>query len=226
MNDDFRQELDYWDKELSLQGAYPNAIINRTDPNRLINEFPEILFKYLTLLNLRGVKTPKILDVGSGALSMLSFASYNNLAELTCADPLNDEYLKLLEKYSYPLYYKTVSVNGESLTSKLKENSFDIVWMHNALDHTQDPKKTVEQMSRVLKPEGYLMILGWNREGSAEGWNGLHQNDIFLSPLGKLMCETQSSIECLDENLHLIVIEKLAPSIDLRSWMRIVYQKK
>lgn len=225
MDNIFQEELDYWDNELSLKGTYPNAIINRTTPELLIKEFPNILFRYITLSRINGNEKPKILDVGSGALSMLSFASFNGLADLTCADPLNDEYIKLVKKYNYPLYYETVSVYGEKLTSKLSKNSFDIAWMYNAIDHSQNPKKVVEEMTKVLKPNGYLIISGWNREGSSEGWRGLHQSDIFLSPLGKLMRETPTKIECIDEGLPLSVVEKTNASVEERTWMTIVYQK-
>ncbi len=36
--------------------------------------------------------------------------------------------------------------------------SFDIVFCSNALDHTEDPNKTVTEIHRVLKPQGYFVL--------------------------------------------------------------------
>ena len=39
-HDGFQSELAYWDRELSLQGDYPDAILNRSVPERMEREFP------------------------------------------------------------------------------------------------------------------------------------------------------------------------------------------
>src|SRR5690606_31609136 len=134
-------------------------------------------------------------DVGSGPLSMLNYGAYHNLFELTCSDPLGLEYEKLLKKNNLKNQTHIIPCSGEKLTDQFGINKFDMVWMHNAIDHAKDPVAVFEQLVSILRPGGYLVVQGWTREGTAEGWNGLHQHDIFLLPNGKLMCESKNDLE-------------------------------
>lgn len=63
--------------------------------------------------------------------------------------------------------------------------------MYNALDHSQQPNVVVRQLVDVLRPDGYLLIQGWSREGTSQAWNGLHQHDLFVAPGGRPMSAPQ-----------------------------------
>jgi len=219
----FQAEIDYWDKELSLSGVYPHAIINRSTPSLMYKEYPQLFDKYLNLLPKENAI--KVLDVGSGPLSMLAYGHYKKLYDLDCVDPLADIYRKLLEKYHFEISYGMINCPGESLSNILATNSYDIVWIHNALDHSQNPETVMIEMSKVLKRGGYLCVAGWAREGTAEGFLGLHQNDLYLED-GHLVLATKGSAtsKVIDSLPKLQVVEHDTNN-DTREWFHIVYRK-
>lgn len=201
---DYQSEIDYWDKELSLTGVYPEAIINRSTPGLMIKEYPNVFEKYRK----RFSKIPKVLDVGSGPLSMLAYGQNNNLISLTCVDPLGKVYMNLLKKYNFQNEYEIIDSPGELISKKFRKSSFDIVWIHNALDHSFSPKQTVIEAEKVLATNGYLMILGWSKEGTAEGFNGLHQNDLFINK-GRLWCSNKEGNSEQIDNISTLQVDNV-----------------
>lgn len=222
----FDAEIAYWDKELSLKGDYASNILARLTPEKMIDEYPTLFEKYRGKISRTGAK---VLDVGSGPLSLLAYGYYQKLYELDCVDPLADKYLELLAKYDYRIDYRLIQCPGETLSTVFAENAYDIVWMHNALDHSQDPEIVVKELAKVLRPGGYLCIAGWANEGTAEGFLGLHQNDLRLVG-GRLHLSTKAvrapkQIDALD---CLTVIESNQSKAKgaSKEWMQIVYQKR
>ena len=92
----------------------------------------------------------KILDVGCGILTVLHFLP--GVLKIGI-DPLADEYKKI---YKYPLGLIIQKSYGEKL--KYAKESFDVVFITNALDHTKDPKQVILEIWRVLKNKGYLVL--------------------------------------------------------------------
>ena len=176
--ENFKGEIDYWDRELSLHGDYPEDIKDRVIPERMKNIFPSCLFPLMKEVKNR---LPRILDVGSGPVSMLNYGEEKKLIHLTTADPLADEYYKLLLKYNYCLKYPAFCLPGEKLSTGLKENHFDITWCHNALDHSQSPGEVVKEMIKVTRYGGYIVIHTWENEGTFEGFHGLHKHNLFFN---------------------------------------------
>lgn len=60
---------------------------------------------------------------------------------------------------------KITSYVSISYAEKLpfKDNNFDIVWLHEVLEHVDDDRKTIEECFRVLKKGGRLVIFAPNR---------------------------------------------------------------
>jgi len=101
----------------------------------------------------------KILDVGCGA----GFIS-NELAlqghQVTGLD-VSAESLEIAK-----LYDKTGQVNyivGDAYNLNLPLESYDIVIALDFLEHVDDPKKTIEEMSKVLKKDGLCFFHTFNR---------------------------------------------------------------
>ena len=53
---------------------------------------------------------------------------------------------------------KIAFVVGDAYNLPYEENSFDMVTLSNSLHHFAEPQKIIEEMKRVLKPGGYLII--------------------------------------------------------------------
>ncbi|MEP6717140.1 MAG: class I SAM-dependent methyltransferase [Terriglobia bacterium] len=224
----FGSELSYWDTELSLEGTYPEAILNRSIPERMEKEFPAYLVPRFE--ELRGVfgSIPRVLDVGSGPLSMLSHGHRMGIFQLTAADPLATAYRDLLRKHNHPENCALVECSGEDLVRCFGPESFEMVWIHNALDHSQDPAKVMQAMTGVLRTGGYLVVQGWTREGTTELWNGLHQHDLYLDSTKRLMCETRGNPRavCLSDGLPLDVVEAFEPTEVPKMWLRLICRKR
>jgi SAM-dependent methyltransferase len=58
------------------------------------------------------------------------------------------------------------------------DNFFDIVHCVNALDHTQDIKKCLQEMLRVCKPGGWIYLRHYRNVGEREKYIGEHQWNI------------------------------------------------
>ncbi len=225
----FESELAYWDTELSLKGHYPDAILDRLQPERMKNTFPAMLTPYLDEIRACRGCAPAVLDVGSGPLSMLVYGARAGEFELTCADPLADHYDRLLRKYGYAPNSVLVRCFGEQLSASFGSGAFDLVWIHNALDHTQSPAAVFREMTLVLRPGGYLVLQGWSREGGAEGYIGLHQHDIYIAHDGRLMCETRTARGtvacCLTAGLPLVTVDSSEPTDSVKQWVRVIFRK-
>lgn len=91
----------------------------------------------------------KILDVGCGINTVLHYVKGKRFG----IDPLADEYFKL---YEYPEGINIKKGFGEHIP--FPDKYFNVVCCSNVLDHVTDPKKTVDEMYRVLKASGYLVL--------------------------------------------------------------------
>ncbi len=172
------------------------------------------------------------LDVGCGPSSLLSLGHLRGWFELTGVDPLADRYRAALEASGRTPAATLLAGFGEHLSKLFAPESFHLVFTCNALDHTQDPGRVVEQMSRVLAPGGVLFIQGYVREGSANHFHGLHQHDLYLRSGGRLMCRTRRwplrrgrHGVCISDGLPLEPIWQTTPSSEVKSPLQVVYRK-
>ena len=118
-----------------------------------------------------------ILDCGSGAVSVLH--GLRNDIEIYPADLLAIGYEKIFDYKKHNLL-PPLPYASEDLPLEFWKESFHIVHMRNALDHTQDPVKAYNSMLACVKPGGYLIIQGFENEGTFENWQGMHQWDICV----------------------------------------------
>lgn len=92
----------------------------------------------------------KILDVGCGISTVLHFIE----GEKFGIDPLADEYLKF---YNYPKDITIKRGRGEKIP--FPDKYFDVVFCTNTLDHVANPRKTIKEIHRVLKEDGYFILM-------------------------------------------------------------------
>lgn len=92
----------------------------------------------------------KILDVGCGINTVLHYLKGRRFG----IDPLACEYLK---SYQYPKGINIKKGFGEKIP--FPDKFFDVVFCTNALDHTTNPQKTVKEISRTLKSQGYFVLI-------------------------------------------------------------------
>ena len=91
----------------------------------------------------------RILEVGSGGCGL----SFNFGGDVIGIDPLADD-LRQLFPWQRDSKVPTLAAEGEHLP--FDDASFDIVLSDNVIDHAEDPQRIVNEMARVLKPDGLL----------------------------------------------------------------------
>lgn len=115
-------------------------------------------------------KGKKVLDVGCGVgMFMHQFKKLG--AEVYGIDVDKDK-VKIAKKRFNNVY--------EAPAEKLpfRKDSFDIVWLHEVIEHVEDDEKTISEAFRVLKPGGKLVIFAPNRLWPFET-HGIFKNDKY-----------------------------------------------
>jgi len=94
----------------------------------------------------------QILDIGSGP-PPTSVITYISEGEKVAIDPLMDSYV---EGFDIPPNIRLLKGIGESLP--FQGNTLNFVISTSALDHYYDPKMGLEEIYRILKREGILVL--------------------------------------------------------------------
>jgi 2-polyprenyl-3-methyl-5-hydroxy-6-metoxy-1,4-benzoquinol methylase len=148
---------------------------------------------------IKSVPHETVLDIGSGVVSIL-----NGWVNVIAADPLGDLY-KLV--FDYPKHKLTAPIPCPAEELEFKAE-FDIVHCSNAIDHTQNPILAYSKMMDAVKPGGYLIIQGFENEGTFENWEGFHQNDISVEANTLCLKNQTGSISVIDTKpTHLEFVE-------------------
>jgi ubiquinone/menaquinone biosynthesis C-methylase UbiE len=100
-----------------------------------------------------------ILEVGCGgrASGIISLESYK--PQYITAVDLSDKNLENTLNICHEYGFKNVKVmKGNALRLDFLDNSFDFVFSNGVIHHTEDPRKCFLEMTRVLKPGGFLFL--------------------------------------------------------------------
>ena len=184
-----KDELSFWEKALADGGRDWNP-----DEFRLRTDFDLPLQDELRdLISAAPGTTVRILDVGSGPLTRVGRRWPGRDVRITAADPLAEHYHALLRRLGIVPPVPTTFAHGERLLETFPPSQFDLAYASNALDHTYDPLKAIEQMLAVTRPGGCVYLWHFANEGKHNCYKGLHQwnldtvgNDFIISD-GKIV---------------------------------------
>lgn len=212
-----KSEIRFWDKWLKTKGLdWKDEFTKRLDPYLILQEdIVELLPKQPEI---------KILDVGAGPLTTLGKVFSDININIIAIDPLADEYNKLMAKYNITPIIRTINLTAEDLENYFSENSFDLVFASNSIDHTYSPEKSILSMLKVVKKNHFVYLKHRLNEAISENWKGLHQwnfshdkNDFIISSRNqtinfsqkyKSVCETTCNYK-INENMLSVRIKKL-----------------
>ncbi|MBY0404437.1 MAG: methyltransferase domain-containing protein, partial [Cyanobacteria bacterium] len=232
-NPGYQFEFHYWRAVLSLEfGEGQERILDRLIPDRMVHVYPREVISYLQAMTESLGRKPKVLDVGSGPVSIFGYGVQNNLIDLNAVDPLATQYIEVLDKLGYSLKHSLIKGFGEELSVLFGSDAFDLVWTENAIDHSISPSKVLEEMVKVVRPGGYVFLKCWTREGTFEEWSGLHQHDIYLNENLELVCESNApdkpikTLSILNKGLPLELVYSTPPSTEIRSQILMIWKKK
>lgn len=101
-----------------------------------------------------GKKSIAIADIGSGPFCKIGHYLKDVPISLYACD--SQDFTEFYKKYGVKPFKTIDYQNMEALT--YPDNTFTLVHCANALDHTKDAKKAVEEMIRICKPGGWVYI--------------------------------------------------------------------
>ncbi len=204
--------------------------LSQTNCERL---FPRFLLPYIQRFQGPDKRQVETLDIGCGPISVLRWGVLQGVLRVTGVDPLLDMYRMILQRHGLDglpaiACQRALNIYAEALASVLPPESFDIVFTRNAIDHVEDPIAVISQAEACLRPGGILVLDFHTREGSRQGWEQLHQFDLYLDETNQLVCQTQQGacrplvaaglglfvrqIVAKTEDVTVVILEKGEPS--------------
>jgi SAM-dependent methyltransferase len=119
---------------------------------------------------------PVIVDIGSGPVTTFGLGGPpGRRARLHAVDPLAYQYAYLLDAHKLAPPVRTEFGIAEDLSSHFDRDYADIVYSNNALDHSFDPLRSIEEMLHVTRPTGLVFLRHRRNEAEHENYSGLHQ---------------------------------------------------
>lgn len=125
------------------------------------------------------VPAPVIADIGSGAACIIGNV-YKDGLRVVPSDRLADEYAEMWRELGKQP--KVPVEKQDMLALTYPDNTFDVVYCANALDHSTDPWRAIKEMARVCKPKGMIYLRHMTRVGRAAHYRGLHMWNIERMP--------------------------------------------
>lgn len=129
------------------------------EPNIVKDEWDELVKKYRKLLpkvadRIDLKKTDRVLDIGCGPTVP---ARLLKKGKITGIEPLADK-LKISGKKYLP---GVEIICGQAEKMPFGSHSFKLAICRNVIDHTQKPKKIIEEVKRILKKDGYFFLVSY-----------------------------------------------------------------
>ena len=160
------EEIEFWDRWMATKGLeWPHEFKRRIEGSASISE--------RIIEGLDDPRKAKFLDVGAGPITALGTKYSGEPIDLICVDPLAPYYRELGRKHDVAVTVRQAF--AEDLTAAFEENTFDRTTCSNALDHSFDPLRGIEEMIRVTKVEGRIFLDHSINEAEFENYTGFHR---------------------------------------------------
>jgi SAM-dependent methyltransferase len=167
-------EMAFWRAWFKTSGSqWPEDYKFRIDPDTAIQDS---ITKHLTGVGSR----VRMLDVGAGPLTLVGKRWAGREFELTAVDALANKYDFLLKEAGLIPPIRTRQCESERLTELFSNDSFDVVYASNTLDHSYQPMDAIRQMLNVAKPGGIVLLQHFRNEAENAEYDGLHQWNFDL----------------------------------------------
>lgn len=141
-----------------------------------------ILNKYSNQFNLETlqlIKDKSVLDVGCGGSASGIYALNQFQPSSITGVDLSDNNIQNTKEICAKLNINNANiVKGSALNLPFANDSFDFVFSNGVIHHTPDPYACFQELTRVLKPNGYLFL-------GIYGYGGLYGK--ILHPAGMLI---------------------------------------
>lgn len=174
------EEIDHWQKALTDPNAPTyNLVRQRLDPQRPLDP------RFRELLQTPPGHRARILDIGSGPLTIMGYVWEDRQVDLHMIDALADEYNKIMAQAGIVPPVSPIQCHAEEIAQQFEPNSFDLIHSFNALDHAYAPLEALKQAMTLLKPGGWIYLRhkvneGKRIYGGLHQWNFCEENGQFI----------------------------------------------
>jgi SAM-dependent methyltransferase len=205
-----QSELRFWDDYFRTKGLeWHDTYGERFNPNLPLQHRLSAL--------LPPQEKIEILDVGAGPLTFLGKKSEGKRIYITAIDPLADEYDKLFAKYHIVPLVRTEKLDAEKLTTRFPENTFDLVFARNCIDHAYNPECAIIEMIKVVKKGCYVLMEHRVNEAEKEGYRGLHQWNFSMTIAGEFLINGKCFHVNFSEKYNAIC--QITCELDTENWL-------
>lgn len=181
-------EVAYWDAWLGSKGlawatdpvAAAEEFRARFDPTTPLQENLRNIIDYPLGSHMK-IGTPvRILDVGAGPATVLGSRWPAHPVWITAIDPLAEQYWPLMQREGLWPPVHTVKGDGEDICDFWPNDTFDLAYARNSLDHGYNPMQAIAGMVQVVKPGCCVYLLHHIREADTQQRSGLHQWNLWV----------------------------------------------
>jgi SAM-dependent methyltransferase len=120
----------------------------------------------------------RMLEVGAGPITTIGRRHPTKEIELVATDVLADHYRRMLALRGIKPQVPTIRADAEHLSASFANDTFDLIYAGNCLDHMARPMIAVEEMLKVTRPGGWIVLHHIEDEGMRQGYLGLHQWNV------------------------------------------------
>ena len=182
-------------------------------------------------------KGKKLLEIGAGVGTFLITARTKYGINAFGIEPSKDEFspfnevsLALLEEYNLP---KDIVVCSTAENIPFENNSFDLIYSTNVLEHVQNPKLVIKESIRVLKPGGFLQFVVPNYFSFWEGHYGVLWPCITNKFSAKIYAKLIGQNPDYIDTLQLIspfylksILSEIKSNIEILEWGKGIFKKR
>ncbi len=187
-----KSEVRYWDRVLASGGVHPAQFQAKLDPDTRLDER---LVPFLP----EGSDTVRILDVGSGPLTVIGKKTPGRTLEIVATDPLADAYNELMARHSIVPPVAPVAVEVETLSDVWPDGSFHLVHAQNCLDHAANPMQGIREMCKVVREGCFVVLYHARDEAERQSYKGLHKWNLRSEGDRFLLTNREQTIDVLDD---------------------------
>jgi 2-polyprenyl-3-methyl-5-hydroxy-6-metoxy-1,4-benzoquinol methylase len=153
-----RENYSIWN--FNSMGYYPGMsyIIESTQEGQRL-ELQNALPQYCILEELRHLdlelNSKKILDAGCGTGSLARIIACNYQAEISGCDTSDSRIAEAQGLSNGSLHYFKANL----VNMPVCDNHYDVIFIRFVLEHTLEPHRIIQELTRILKPGGHLVVI-------------------------------------------------------------------
>lgn len=182
-------------------------------------------------------KEKKLLEIGAGVGTFLVTVRKKYAINAVGIEPSEDEFspfnkvskaLFRQNDISEDLIFKAAAEN-----LPFENNTFDLIYSTNVLEHVKDPKKVLSEAIRVLKPGGFLQFVIPNYFSFWEGHYGILWPCITNRFLAKIYAVITGNNPAYIDTLQLIspmylkkILKPVESQIEVLGWGKDIFKKR